>query len=87
MYYAQCNSYASETNTGFANTWIVISFDSRADRDAFVEQDCRLGTESITLAKARKMSSRYQRYLADNGGYLAVQHLLPTEEGRWVPAF
>jgi hypothetical protein len=38
-YFAADNTYASDTSTGFANTWYVLAFNSRAARDEWVEQE------------------------------------------------
>lgn len=35
-YYAVKNSYGSETSTGFSNTWKVLCFYDRDERDEFV---------------------------------------------------
>jgi hypothetical protein len=37
-YYAAVNSYGSETNIGFCNTWNVLAFDSRKSRDEYVDK-------------------------------------------------
>jgi hypothetical protein len=36
MYYAADNSCASSTSHGFANTWFVLAFDTKAHRDQYV---------------------------------------------------
>jgi hypothetical protein len=38
MYYAAYNHYGSPTSNGFANTEIVRAFDTKEERDAFVEE-------------------------------------------------
>jgi hypothetical protein len=47
MFYAAINSYANETSTGFANTWGVLAFETRADRDAYVSSRDDLSTQPI----------------------------------------
>ena len=46
MYYAANNSFGSETSIGFANTWDVLAFDTKANRDDYVENG-NLSTRAI----------------------------------------
>jgi hypothetical protein len=53
-YYAETNHYGNETSVGFANTWLVLAFESKAERDAFVEshENKNLSTAAITRKEA-----------------------------------
>jgi hypothetical protein len=55
MYYAIANRYGSPTSEGFANTWAVFAFTTKASRAAFVENDTRMGTRQV----ARREIGRY----------------------------
>ena len=46
-YFAATNSYSSETSIGFANTWSVYVFDSKAKRDQYVSQATDISTRAI----------------------------------------
>jgi hypothetical protein len=48
MFYAAINTYATELDTGFANTWGVLAFETRAARDEYVKGATDLATRSIT---------------------------------------
>ena len=37
-FYAAINTYGSETDIGFSNTWGVLSFPSKKERDEFVSE-------------------------------------------------
>ena len=63
-HYAMMNSYATETDDGFANTWYPVFFSSRRDRDTAIAEgikaarlplpceraECRRDAESVNLA-------------------------------------
>jgi len=48
MYYAATNSYATETSVGFYNTWGVMAFETKKERDQFVKDATDLATKAIT---------------------------------------
>jgi len=48
MHFAANNHYGSETDRGFANTWYVIAFESKAARDEYIEQSKSLAATAIT---------------------------------------
>lgn len=50
-FYAAVNSYATETSIGFANTWSVLVFDSKSNRDTYVRSATDLATRAITRAE------------------------------------
>lgn len=61
MFYAAINTYASETDTGFSNTWGVLAFSTRAARDAYVESAIDLATRAITRREISNYTSRQPR--------------------------
>jgi hypothetical protein len=58
MYYSAHNSYASDTDLGFSNTWEVWGWDSKKSRDAYLTQ-CR------DLASRGIKKKEIGRYLPD----------------------
>ena len=50
MFYAADNQYSNETSTGFANTWMVLAFENRKTRDAWVQDQSGLAARAITRA-------------------------------------
>lgn len=48
MYYAADNHYSTETNLGHSNTWFVLAFDNRKNRDAWVRQAPGRAARQIT---------------------------------------
>ena len=87
-YYAQFNSHGSDTSVGFANTWQVASFATKAARDAWVEQHAgRQDVSPITRAHALKMAGGYQRAQHRHGGYLAHIHYITDDNVRFERAF
>lgn len=52
MYYAAINSYGSTTSRGFANTWNVLVFNTKRNRDNYVA----LKSETNITARAIKKS-------------------------------
>lgn len=53
MFYVAENHYSSETSIGFANTWYVVGFATRAARDAHVAQAKDMATRAIKAAEIR----------------------------------
>ena len=47
MYYAACNHYATDASVGFANTWYVLSFETKSELDAFVSSAEDMATRAI----------------------------------------
>lgn len=58
MYYAAINSYSTDTSVGFANTWAVIGFATKAMRDAYVERATDLATRAIKAAEIREYDGK-----------------------------
>lgn len=58
MFYAAINSYSSETSVGFANTWGVIGFEKRQQRDEYVSEANDLATQAISASEIRKYDSK-----------------------------
>jgi len=56
--YAACNAYASETSTGFINTWGAYAFDSAAQRDAWLAAQTDMASMKCTRARALKHADR-----------------------------
>lgn len=54
MFYAADNHYGSQTDLGFANTWYVVAFLTKASRDAYVEASDRLSTRAIKAREVKK---------------------------------
>lgn len=59
-FFANTNSYGSETSVGFANTNTVISFSSRKARDEYVAANSsrNLAVYPLTAKEGRKMADR-----------------------------
>ena len=55
MYFAAENSYGSPSSTGFSNTWEVLAFDSKLNRDNWVDSRKTLSARAI----ARKDIHKY----------------------------
>ena len=53
-FYAAKNTYATNTNIGFVNTWYVAKFATKAQRDAHVEWATDLATKAISSKEIRK---------------------------------
>jgi hypothetical protein len=53
-FYAADNSYGSETDLGFSNTWHVIEFASKAARDEFVSASTKRSTRAIKAAEIKE---------------------------------
>ena len=64
-YYAADNHYGSETDLGFANTWYVISFASKAARDAYVANSEKRSTRAIRAGEVRQYGEVSRRMGAD----------------------
>lgn len=58
MFYAAVNSRASETSVGFANTWGVLGFATKAMRDAYVQRSTDMATRSITSKEVGKYDAK-----------------------------
>lgn len=58
MFYAAVNSRATETSVGFANTWSVLGFATRAMRDAYVRRATDLATRAITSKEVGTYGSK-----------------------------
>lgn len=56
-FYAADNSYGSETDLGFSNTWYVIEFPSKAARDEFVSASSKRSTRAIKAAEIKAYGS------------------------------
>lgn len=50
-YYAADNTYGSETDMGFANTWFVIRFSDREQRDKWVVENRKISATRIKKAQ------------------------------------
>lgn len=88
MFYAQCNIYGSSTDMGFANTWQVVSFDTRAARDAWVAQYAdRVDIAPITKAQALKLAGKLQRMHYRSGGHLSHVHYLTADNVNFRRAY
>lgn len=48
MFYAADNSYATESSAGFSNTWYVLVFDTKQNRDLYVENSASMAAQAIT---------------------------------------
>lgn len=87
-YYAKANQYGSDTSVGFANTWYVAGFATKAARDAWVDAHTdRLDVESITRAEAEKLVDPANRARAKRGGELADVIYLTDDNARFVRAY
>lgn len=58
MYYAANNSYASPTSVGFDNTWYVVGFATKADRDAYVSAADGMAARAITRREVKSYAVR-----------------------------
>jgi hypothetical protein len=54
LFYSAGNCYATETDIGFANTWYIYAFDSKANRDAYVESAADRATRAVKRAEIGK---------------------------------
>jgi len=89
MFYAKFNLFGSDSCVGFPNTWQVASFESRAARDAWVNQDpCRLDVAPITQREALKMASPlHRRHYLEGMGHLANIHFLTDDNAEFRRAW
>lgn len=69
IHYAATNQYASESDIGFANTWIVVAFHSRKARDSFVSEATDIATKAI---KRREIGRYIARPKPFTGRYWAI---------------
>lgn len=58
MFYAANNSYASATDIGFANTWFVVGFETRRERDDYVAAATDMAARAITRAEVRQYAQQ-----------------------------
>jgi hypothetical protein len=88
-YYAKFNLYGSTTDTGFANTWQVAGFASKAARDAWVNDvnPDRVDIEAVTRAEAEKLVDASNRARAARGGELADVIYLTDDNKTFVRAY
>jgi len=75
MYYAAVNAYGSETSPGFANTWDVVAFNTKRDRDAYCDTDNQ-GVVPVTRKKARIYSRSVTKVLDSSG--MEIAYLQPS---------
>lgn len=54
MKFAANNSYATDTSTGFSNTWFVLAFADQQSRDHYVSQAQGLAVKAIAKADIRR---------------------------------
>ena len=80
MYYAIHNTHADLANgyTGFSNTWEISRFETKVDRDAFVEKMENKNAKAVT----RKQAIEYF-----NATYLSVGKEVPVGGLFGQPAF
>ena len=85
MFYAKLNHHGSSTSVGFANTWQVVGFDTKAARDLWLRAHAdRLDAEAITADEARRLASPYNRQRARRGGLLADVVFVQDDAGALV---
>ena len=53
-YYAATNDYADESSVGFANTWTVLAFANKRDRDRWVAAQTDLASRAIRKNDVKK---------------------------------
>lgn len=83
MFYAAVNSRATETSIGFANTWSVLGFATKAMRDAYVRRATDMATRSITS----KEVGTYEAKLGQIDYYDAAGDLMThTQRGEFCRA-
>ena len=56
-YYAADNYYGSENAIGFANTWYVVEFATKQERNKYVATSHKLSTRAIRAKDVRKYQS------------------------------
>ena len=84
-YYGATNSYASATSVGFANTWIVYAFRSRAERDEWVSNATDRATRAITRREIPKyLSGGHNSFPAYRGCAYRVDPVYPNGVQRVV---
>lgn len=57
-YYAEDNVFGTSTSHGFANTWFVLMFTDKKERDEYVDNSRRLTTRVIKAKDVRKKNIR-----------------------------
>jgi hypothetical protein len=60
MFYAADNHYSRNTGVGFANTWYVLAFETRAARDEYVRTAAGMAARAI-------LKSEVTRYATSGG--------------------
>ena len=58
-FFAATNAYATRTSIGFENTWDVLAFGSRADRDAYVASATDMATRAITRREVTRYAANW----------------------------
>lgn len=58
MFYAAHNHYSTPTSIGFSNTWLVLAFDTKANRNAWVDGNDGKAARAITRKDIPKFVSR-----------------------------
>jgi hypothetical protein len=61
MFYAAQNYMSSESSTGFANTWEVLAFQKKEDRDVYVRNSPRIGTRAIKAREVAEFTSNKRK--------------------------
>jgi hypothetical protein len=79
MFYAAINTYATETDMGFSNTWGVLAFETRAARDAYIDSADDLATRAITRRAVTQYVSRKPRPFT--GERYIIEHTPRTLDG------
>jgi len=71
MFYLAKNYYSTPTSIGFANTWYVVGFPTRAARDAHVLKCPNLATQAIKANDLRKFGGcpKKVNYFDKHGQY------------------
>lgn len=57
-YYVAENYYSTETSVGFANTWYVVAYQNKKDRDNRVKTSPYLATKAIKAADINMYCSK-----------------------------
>lgn len=69
--YALWNSYASDTDVGFSNTWSAYTFDDSLQRDAWLAKRADMASRACTRAEASKYLYHPRGdSVSKEGGYL-----------------
>ncbi len=76
MKFAANNTYATETSTGFANTWYVLAFEDQESRDAYVAKAHGLAVKAIT-------KSEISRYVAAPKPFSGAKRAIGIAATEW----